>query len=272
VKDAATAQHQSFHIQSHRQRASLLLVDGVIKLAFASRCEDGPAADKIPPFHGWIFAYDAETLDQVGSYNVTPTSAGGGIWQGAGGLAADDAGRVYFITGNIQGNFGADRNPDRAGVNLGNSFVRLDSQVQRNADATVHSVKLAVGSWFTPYRAAWQNEIDLDLGSSGPVLIPGTNYVVGGGKEGIVYLLDRDNLGGFNAVPASALPPKCSGQPPAGYCATFIPNDPQSDRALSSVSMESCTPGSCWTMPGSAGGSHSALHRTPSRRARPWQR
>ena len=120
------------------------------------------------------------------------------------------------MTGNLAGD---DPHPDPSGQNLGNSFVRLDVAVERAGDGSVRRADLAVGSWFTPYRATWQNEIDLDLGSAGPLLIPGTRHVVGGGKEGILYLLDREVLGGFQVAPWGALPPKCSGAPGAGYCA-----------------------------------------------------
>ena len=66
------------------------------------------------------------------------------------------------------------------------------------------------------------------------MVVPGAGLVAGGGKEGILYLLDRENLGGVAAAPASALPPKCQGQP-SGYCAPYVANDPSHDRALSEV-------------------------------------
>src|SRR5205807_2113580 len=63
----------------------------------------------------------------------------------------------------------------------------------------------------------------------------GTSLVAGGGKEGVLYLLDRDALGGLVAAPANALPPKCAGQPPPGYCAAYVGNDPQYDGAVSEL-------------------------------------
>jgi hypothetical protein len=231
AKDVAAAVDPGFHIEAQRQRAAILLSDQMLFLAFASRCEELPAG-----YHGWVFAYDIETLTQLTHINLTPTSQGAGIWQGAGGLAADDLGRVYLISGNLKGA----PDPDPTGRNLGNSFVRLDPEVVRRANFTVASATLSVGSWFTPYRARWQNDIDLDLGSAGPVLIPDTNLVAGGGKEGVVYLLDRNDLGGFTAPPANALPPKCQRPDKQGklhleYCAAFIPNDSHRDGALSEV-------------------------------------
>lgn len=220
-----TGQQPGFRLEHHRQRASLLLSHGLLFLAFASRCED--PRPHLPKYHGWVFAHDAQTLEQVGSYNCTPTSAGGGIWQASGGLAADEKGRVFLMTGNTQDGVGVDQKPDATGTNLGNSFVRLDVTTVRRADGTIAEAQLGVGSWFTPYRAEWQSSIDLDLGSSGPVLIPGTRYVAGGGKEGVLYLLDVDELGGLAAAPTSALP-----KLPATDQEPYTPNDPSHDQAV----------------------------------------
>src|SRR5205807_10241452 len=65
--------------------------------------------------------------------------------------------------------------------------------------------------------------------------IPGTGHVAGGGKEGILYLLNRDALGGLQPARSTALPPKCTGQPLPGYCDAFIPNNPALDQALAEI-------------------------------------
>jgi len=236
IRKTLTGQAPHFELKNERQRASLLLDHGLVFVAFGSRCEEltklthlvlGVPIVTRRPYHGWIFAHDANTLNHVGSYNVAPGRMGAGVWQASGGLAADESGRVYFISGN----FAADANtPDPTGQNLGNSFVRLDVQITAR-QGIVERADMRVGSWFTPYRAKWQNDIDLDLGSAGPVLIPRTNYVVGGGKEGVLYLLNRDNLGGFAQAPESALPPKSGDD----YSAPFLPNDPRHDRAVDEV-------------------------------------
>ena len=236
IRKTLTGQAPHFELKNERQRASLLLDHGLVFVAFGSRCEEltklthlvlGVPIVTRRPYHGWIFAHDANTLNQVGSHNVAPGRMGAGVWQASGGLAADESGRVYFISGN----FAADANtPDPTGQNLGNSFVRLDVQITAR-QGIVERADMRVGSWFTPYRAKWQNDIDLDLGSAGPVLIPRTNYVVGGGKEGVLYLLNRDNLGGFAQAPESALPPKSGDD----YSAPFLPNDPRHDRAVDEV-------------------------------------
>ena len=178
----------------HRSRAGLLLLDGVIYVAFGSRCED----PNQPIFHGWILAYDAATLNRVGAFQTTPDVApgktidGGGIWQGAVGLAADPEGFIYAITGNRR--LGADKAP-RDASNVADSFLRLKPTATRAPDGSVKKVDLALADWFTPYRKIWLDATDLDLGAAGPVVIPNSRFLVGGGKSGILYVLDRANMG-----------------------------------------------------------------------------
>jgi len=83
----------SFVSLQHLQRAALLLSNGALYIAFASYCD-------LTPYHGWVFAYDAQTLAQVGIFNDTPNGQRGGIWQSGGGPAADANGNVYVMTGN----------------------------------------------------------------------------------------------------------------------------------------------------------------------------
>lgn len=112
------------------------------------------------------------------------------------GLAADADGSIYFITGN--GTFAPH------GKNLGSSFVSLKPIITRNNSGNISRVDINVVDWFTPYRRSWLSDFDLDLGSAGPVLIPNTRYLVGGGKQGIIYLVDRDNMGKLDVENASA--------------------------------------------------------------------
>jgi hypothetical protein len=185
----------------HRSRAGLLLLDGVIYVAFASRCED--PGQHI--FHGWILAYDAATLHQIGAFETTPDAApgktidGGGIWQGAVGLAADPEGFIYAITGNRR--LGADTAP-RDTFNVADSFLRLKATLTRAPDGSVRKVDLSLADWFTPYRKIWLDSTDLDLGAAGPVVIPNSRFVVGGGKSGILYVLDRANMGRLDTTHA----------------------------------------------------------------------
>ncbi len=160
------------------QRTGLLLSNGVIYFAFASFGDKAPA-------HGWVFGYDAATLQRVSIYNSTPNGGYGGIWQSGQGLAADADGYLYFITGN--GTFTTAIN----NTDYGNSFMKLDP-------AHVANGRLPIADWFIPYNQAYLNANDLDLGSAGPLLIPNTNLLLSGGKEGKLYLIDRGNMGHYN--------------------------------------------------------------------------
>jgi hypothetical protein len=161
-----------FNPCKQKQRAALLLSRGAVYVAFGG---DGS--------RGAVFAFDAASLQPRGFWSSTPTGKNGGIWQSGQGPAADADGNVYLITGN--GTFDAHKD----GPNYGDSFVRL----------RLENGTLAVKDYFTPCNERWMDGIDLDLGSGGPALIPETNLLYGGGKQGIIYLLSRANLGKFVA-------------------------------------------------------------------------
>jgi hypothetical protein len=83
----------SFDSQIQLQRAALLLSHDMLYIAFASHCDQGP-------YHGWVFAYDAQTLSQRAIFNNTPNGSWGGIWHGGGGPSTDASGNVFVVTGN----------------------------------------------------------------------------------------------------------------------------------------------------------------------------
>src|SRR5205085_1771535 len=141
--------------------------------------------------HGWVIAYDAATLETKATFQTTtprPDKASkGGIWMAGSGPAADSGGAVYVVTGN--GTFAPQANPNELSTkDLGDSVIRLDNS-------------LHLSSWFSPQNNSTLNAKDGDLGSSGPMLVPGTNIVTAAGKEGKMYLLQRDNMGYFAANP-----------------------------------------------------------------------
>ena len=159
----------------HKQRSSLLLVNGTVYVAFGG---DGN--------RGALFAFDAATLTQQAFWSSTPTGGDGGIWQSGQGPSADADGNVYLMTGN--GAF----DPERG--NYGNSFVKLRREGQN----------LVVRDFFTPCNFGFLNSLDLDLGSGGPVLLPDSPpRLIGGGKEGVLYLLSPTNMGKFAASPTA---------------------------------------------------------------------
>jgi hypothetical protein len=161
----------TFDPMRQNQRAGLLLHQGVVYIAFASHCDDGP-------FHGWMLGYDAASLRQVVVFNDTPGGINGGIWMAGQAPAVDETGDIYLVSANGTADLAG-------GPNRGSSFMRLRRQGNT----------LSVIDWFTPFNyTALENE-DRDLGASGAVLIPGTNIVLGGSKEGKLYLVDRTNFG-----------------------------------------------------------------------------
>lgn len=156
------------------QRPGLLLLKGVVYIGF------GAHADR-DPFHGWIMAYDAATLKQVTALCLTPDGGQGSIWQAGQGLAADEAGSIYAVTGN------GTADAQTGGRDYGTSILKL----QPTKDG------LTVTDWFTPSDFEVLNASDTDLGSSGPLLVPGTDLLISGGKSGVAYTTRRSNLGHF---------------------------------------------------------------------------
>jgi len=172
--DGRDAQNNiAFNARTENQRSALLLDHGVLYVAWASYCDQGP-------YHGWILGYDPASLQQVMVYNTSPDGGLAGIWQSGGGLAADTTGNLYALTGN--GSF----NGDTGGRNVGNSFIKV-------------SPAGALVDWFTPFNWSFLNSTDEDLGIQNPLLVPGTNLVVGGGKEGVMYVVDTTNMGHFRS-------------------------------------------------------------------------
>jgi hypothetical protein len=163
----------TFNSNRQNQRAALLLGPGNnVYVSF------GGYMDRAT-YHGFIFSFDSN-LNAKAVFQSSPSN-GAGIWMAGAGPAADSQ-SVYAITAN-----GATAPPPNAANELGQSFVRLNAG------------NLSLASWFIPGYKPVLDRNDGDLGSSGPLLIPGTNLLVGGGKEGRVFLLDRSNLGGFRA-------------------------------------------------------------------------
>jgi len=165
----------------HMTRPALLLNNGVLCVSFTSHQD-------FPPYHGWVFTYNAYTLQPLGVFNTTPNGSAGGIWQGSSGPAADAAGNIYFETGN--GTFAAENQ------NFGDAVVKLAS-----------GNGLSVADYFAPYNQLDLNLSDLDIGSAGLILLPDSagstahrHLLVAGSKTGVFWLLDRDNLGQYNPL------------------------------------------------------------------------
>jgi hypothetical protein len=161
-------------------RASLLLVNNVLYLTWASSCD-------VNPYHGWVMAYDAGTLAQAAVLNVTPDGIEGGIWASDTGPGADPSGNVYVPTGN--GTFDA----ASGGRNYGDSVLKL----------AIEGSALTVRDYFTPYDQARLSDRDADLGSSGPLLLPDQpgphrHLLLQPTKGSMIYVIDRDQMGKFH--------------------------------------------------------------------------
>ena len=171
-----------FVVQHQAQRPGLLVVNGNVYIGFGSNgCDHGA--------HGWVFSSDATTLQQTGVFNTTPDKKeGGSVWQSGAGLAGDSEGNVYFSTAAI-----GDFNANTGGMDFGDTVLKLN----------LSSGSLTWADYFTPCRPSSLNAQDLDLGSGGVVELPdqpGPNphLMVAAGKQGVIYLLNRDNLGQYD--------------------------------------------------------------------------
>jgi len=168
-----------FVSELQNQRSALLLSNDTLYVAFGAYSDIGA-------YRGFLFAYDAKTLRFRSVYRTTETEGGqGGIWMAGQGPAADADGNVYAITAN--GQFTPNELEPLKTSDLSDSFIKL-------------SPELALTSWFSPANNAFLNSEDGDLGASGAMLLPNTKVVLGAGKEGKFFLLDRTNLGYFDSA------------------------------------------------------------------------
>lgn len=175
------------------ERAALLLNNGTIYTTWTSRCD-------LYFYTGWIMTYSQSTLKQTAVLNVAPNSGGVGpaIWMSGGGPAADAANNVYLITANGVFDTALDASGFPNMGDFGNSFLKL----------TLSGNSLTVTDYFAPYNGVTLSGTDKDLGSGGLILLPdqtdssGTtrHIIIGAGKDGNIYLLNRDSLGHFSAT------------------------------------------------------------------------
>jgi uncharacterized repeat protein (TIGR03806 family) len=176
-----------FHQLRQMNRCGLALVtppgrtNSIVYLSYASHGDNGP-------YHGWALGYDSSSLTLVQSFNTTPNGGLGGLWMSGAAPLFDAAGNYYAITGN--GTYNA------AARNYGDSYIKLSTT----------GTNLALVDWFTPYNQNALNQVDADLGSGGAVLLPDyvgsaahPHLLLGCGKEGRIYLLDRDSMGQFQS-------------------------------------------------------------------------
>ena len=185
----------SFDPLRNNQRQGLLLVNGTIYISFSSHCDWNP-------YHGWILGYDAKTLHQKIIYNDSPDGEGGGIWQSGMGIAADDAGNLYITTGNGTAGDGGDYSGGENGssdTGPNPNPTNLRNRGESALKLTPSGSTLQVSSYFTPSNYYNLNMNDQDYGVMGTMLIPNSNFYFTGCKDGNLYLLDKDNMGGYTS-------------------------------------------------------------------------
>jgi len=168
-------------------RAALTLANDSVYLTWASSCD-------VDPYHGWVMAYDPQTLAQKAVLNVDPDGSEAGIWLSDTGPAVDSEGNLYVPTGN--GTFDA----TSGGRDYGDSVLKLDGST------------LAVRDYFTPFDQEAILAGDSDVGSSGPTLLPDQpgphrHLLLQPTKHSILYVIDRDQMGKFHAA-SDAIPQK----------------------------------------------------------------
>ena len=168
----ATSAGIVFNAAMQNQRPALALSGGQIYIGFGGR----PADDT--PYHGWLMTYSAATLAQTGVFVVNSTSFGGAIWQGGGGPAIDENGNVYAISGNGFGN--------------GDGVTNFSESLMKFSFA---NGQLSLLDWFTPADNATLDANDFDLGSNGPMVVPGAGLTAFGSKTADFYLAGNANLG-----------------------------------------------------------------------------
>jgi len=168
------------------QRAALLEANGNIYMGFGS-CHSG-----------WLVAYSASTLQQVGVFNSSTVLNGegtyasaGGVWMGSGGPVADSAGNVYITTGNGPWN----------GTNaFADSVLKFPPTPTAGANGSMQP-----SDYFTPSIYQYMDCDDADLAAGGLMLVPASNTLIAGGKTGTMYLVNSANLGHESPTDAGAI-------------------------------------------------------------------
>jgi hypothetical protein len=180
----------TFDPKQYKERAGLLLLNGVVYTSWASHCD-------IRPYTGWVIGYSATTLAQTSVFDFTPNGAEGSVWMAGAGLAADAGGNIYFLAANgtFETMLNASGFPNKG--DFGNAFMKL---------STLNN-QLAAADYFTMANTIAESGADQDLGSGGALVLPDLtdasgvtrHLAVGAGKDQHIYLVDRDNMGQFNA-------------------------------------------------------------------------
>lgn len=178
-----------FDPKQYKERAALLLLNGVVYTSWASHCD-------FRPYTGWVMGYDRLTLAQTSVFNFNPNDAEGSVWMAGAGPASDAAGNIYFLAANGTFDSTLNANGFPARGDFGNAFMKL----------SLNGGVLGAADYFAMSNVASENNTDADLGSGGALVLPDMvdvnnvtrHLAVGAGKDSHIYLVDRDNMGKFN--------------------------------------------------------------------------
>jgi len=178
----------TFDPKIHKERSALLLDHGQVWSSWSSHCDQGN-------YTGWLMAYDASSLAQTAVYNDEPNGSEAAFWSSGAGPAADSAGNIYHESGNgtFETTLDSTGHPNKG--DYGNSFIKV----------ALSGSSISLVDYFTMGNEVVESAGDVDLSSGGLMLLPDSvgsaahpHLLVGGGKDGHIYMLDRDNLGKFN--------------------------------------------------------------------------
>jgi PQQ-like domain len=178
-----------FDPKQYKERPGLLQIGGTIYTTWSSHCD-------FRPYTSWVMAFSADTLAQTSVLNLTPNGNDGGIWMAGTAPAADASGNLFFIIGNGTFDTTLDANGFPVNGDCGNCFVKL---------STSSGLKLA--DYFTPHNTMAESNADQDFGSGGGIVLldvtdsgGNTRHLsVGAGKDSLIYVVNRDSMGKFNA-------------------------------------------------------------------------
>lgn len=180
-------------------RVGLSDVDGSIYMAFGSHPD-------VEPAHGWVLAVNAQTLNLWAAVNLTPNGDLGDVWQAGNEVLNDGSGQFFVSTGNGTFDTTLDSNGFPINSDYGDSLVKLVYDGSTPAAPNPNGWGLKVVDYFSPANQQVLDDQDLDLGSGGTVLLPdqagnaaNPHLLVEAGKQGTIYLMNRDNMAGFNA-------------------------------------------------------------------------
>jgi hypothetical protein len=178
----------TFDPASYDERAALLVAGGTLYTSWGSHCD-------FDPYTGWILSFDEASLASVSVLNVTPNGSRGAFWGAGAGPALDAAGSLYVLAAN--GTFDTTLTPAGfpSGGDFGNGFLKIAT-----------AGKLSVADYFATFDTVAQSNADSDLGSGGAMVLPDQadatgatrHLAIGAGKDGNIYLVDRDSMGKFN--------------------------------------------------------------------------